>query len=100
MGNIFSKFSGGAKKGGAERAEAFINALKAQLGINDTQASTIEAALRTFIQERKQNKQEGDKEGMKDARQDFLQSIHSVLTPEQQKLFNEKKEEFKSLLKK
>ncbi|HET8963682.1 MAG TPA: hypothetical protein VFM99_07285 [Chitinophagales bacterium] len=100
MANIFSRLSGNSKGGGAERATAFINALKAQLGINDTQASSIETALHAFMQERKQNKQEGDKEAMKTARQSLMQNIHSVLTPEQQKMFDSKKEEFKNLLKK
>lgn len=100
MANIFSRLGGNSKGGGAERATAFINALKAQLGINDVQAASIETALRSFMQERKQNKQEGDKEAMKMVRQSLMQNIHSVLTPEQQKLFDLKKEEFKNLLKK
>lgn len=96
---MFSKLFGGKKGGGAERADAFITALKSQLGINDTQAASIENVMREFFQSRKMHKQSGNKEGMQQARQKMMENMQSVLTPDQMQKFNANIEQFKSIIK-
>lgn len=102
--SIFSKLFGGNKGGnrehtGANKAEEFINTLKAELNINADQETKIKAALQEFFQEKRSIKQGGgNKEDMKESKQDFKQDIISILTPEQQQKFMANIQVYKQLL--
>lgn len=99
MLNKLSKLFGGNKGGGAAKADAFLAALKSQLGISDSQSAQIESAMRMFFQDRKAMKQAGDREGMQQKKQQLFEQIKSVLTPEQLEKFNKNLEQFKTIIK-
>ena len=98
MAGLFSKFTGKSSNN-ADKAGAFIAALKSQLGINDTQASSIESYMREFFQAKKMNKQSGNKDDMHQLRNELMQKIQSVLTPEQMQKFTANFEQLKNIIK-
>lgn len=99
MLNKLSKLFGGNKGGGAAKADAFLSALKSQLGISDSQSAQIESTMRMFFQERKTLKQTGDREGIQQKKQQLIEQIKSILTPEQLEKFNKNLEQFKAIIK-
>lgn len=100
--NLFSKFLGKGKKASGDasnRVSGFLSALESDLGIDATQRSGIEQALREFMQGKKAAKQSGDKSALQDERDEFRDAINQILNPEQQQKFAAKFQEYKHLLK-
>jgi t-SNARE complex subunit (syntaxin) len=101
--SLFSKFFGGNKGqggngGGAGRAQAFIDKITSDLNLEPEQVSKVEAAIREFFMEKKQMKQSGNKDGMKESKQDFKDDILNALTPAQQQKFMDNIQTYKQLL--
>lgn len=100
--SLFSKLLGGNKGGnggGAGRAQEFITALTNDLHLSPDQVPQIEAAIREFFAEKKQNKQSGGgKDEMRESKQDFKQDILKALNPEQQQKFMANIQNYKHLL--
>ncbi|HPE98518.1 MAG: hypothetical protein R2767_05450 [Chitinophagales bacterium] len=100
MMNILSKFLGGGKSGGgADRVAAFIGAMEKDLHLDAQQKTAVEQALRQFMQDRKSAKQSGNKDAMKDGRDQFREAISAILRDDQEKIFAGKFQEYKQLLK-
>jgi len=101
--SLFSKLFGGNKGGnggGAGRAQEFITTLTNDLNLSPDQVTKVEAAIREFMGEKKQNKQSGGgKEDMRESKQDFKQDILNVLNSEQQQKFMSNIQNYKHLLK-
>lgn len=100
--SIFSKFLGGNKSGGntGNRAQLFIQQITSDLNLSADQVVKVEAAIREFFQEKKELKQTGNKDGMKESKQDFKDDILAALTPEQQQKFMNNIQNYKQLLRK
>jgi hypothetical protein len=97
--NIFSKFTGGNKGNASAKAEAFVQALTRDLGLTADQASGIKDALSNFMQERRKAKQAGDKDGIREEKEEFRTRIMGILNDEQEKTFLQKFNDYKQLLK-
>ncbi len=102
--SLFSTFFGGNKGqggsgGGAGKAQAFIEKITADLNLNPEQVTKVEAAIREFFMEKKQMKQGGDKDGLRESKQDFKDDILNALTPAQQQKFMDNIQTYKQLLK-
>ncbi len=101
--SLFSKlFSGnkgqGGHGGGAGRAQAFIDKLTADLNLAPDQVTKVEAAIREFFTEKKEMKQGGNKDGLRESKQDFKDDILAALTPVQQQKFMDNIQTYKQLL--
>lgn len=100
--SLFSKLFGGNKGGnggGAGRAQEFITKLTNDLNLTSDQVTKVEAAIREFMGEKKQNKQSGGgKEGMRESKQDFKQDILNALNAEQQQKFMANIQNYKELM--
>ena len=72
--SLFSKLFGGNKGEtgrGAGRAQEFITTLTNDLNLSADQVTKVEAAIREFMGEKKQNKQSGGgKDAMRESKQD------------------------------
>ena len=99
--SLFSKFLGGNKSGGsgADKASAFIQALKNDLGLDSQQQAGVEAAMRSFFADRKAAKQAGDKAKVQAEKREFKDEIMSILNSEQQQKFRGKFQVYRELLK-
>lgn len=98
--SLFSKLLGGNKGGGSNKAQVFITQLTNDLHLSPEQVSKVEAALREFFAEKRDMKQAGNKEGMKESKQDFKDDILKALSPEQQQKFMDNIQQYKQLLRK
>lgn len=100
--SLFSKLFGGNKGGnggGAGRAQEFITKLTNDLNLTSEQVTKVEAAIREFMGEKKQNKQSGGgKEAMRESKQDFKQDILNALNAEQQQKFMANIQNYKELM--
>ncbi|MBK7567949.1 MAG: hypothetical protein KBF42_05980 [Chitinophagales bacterium] len=101
--SLFSKLFGGNKGEtgrGAGRAQEFITTLTNDLNLSADQVTKVEAAIREFMGEKKQNKQSGGgKDAMRESKQDFKQDILNVLDATQQQKFMANIQNYKHLLK-
>ena len=80
MLNILSKFLGGGKSGGgADRCCIHWCYGKRPLHLDAQQKTAVEQALRQFMQDRKSAKQSGNKDAMKDGRDQFREAISAIL---------------------
>ena len=98
--SLFSKFLGGNRQGsGVGNAQAFIDKLTQDLQLSPDQAEKIRGALGEFFNERREIKQGGgNKDQMRESKQDFKQDILQVLTSDQQQKFMANIQEYKQLL--
>ena len=77
----------------------YIEKITADLNLNPEQVTKVEAAIREFFMEKKQMKQGGDKDGLRESKQDFKDDILNALTPAQQQKFMDNIQTYKQLLK-
>ncbi len=96
--NLFSKFTGN-KITGSGRAQEFIGKLKTDLNLSADQLTKVEAAMREFFMEKKEMKQAGNKEGLRESKQDFKQDILAALNDDQKQKFMSNIEAYKKILK-
>ena len=83
-----------------DRAQEFITTLTNDLNLSADQVTKVEAAIREFMGEKKQNKQSGGgKDAMRESKQDFKQDILNVLDATQQQKFMANIQSYKHLLK-
>ena len=68
--NLFSKFTGRNKGNAAGKAEAFVQALTADLGLTPEQATGVRNALSEFMQGKKAAKQSGNKDKMREEKEE------------------------------
>ncbi len=102
MLNLFSKLFGGDKKSpgeGAERARNLLNKLQSDLNLTDEQTGKIKKEMMEFFQDKKAMKQSGNKDGLRDSRQEFMGDIRSILNAEQLQKFMANIDQYKSLMK-
>ncbi len=99
--SIFSKLFGGNKQGsGANRAQELITKLTNDLNLSHDQVTKVEAAIREFFMEKRQNKQGGGgKEQMQESKQDFKQDILNALNADQKQKFLANIQSYKDIMK-